>query len=137
MREIKFRGKDIEAGKWRYGSLIKTYDGRRFVQNSGQPLDTSSPNTVFEAYEVGPETVGEFTGLIDRNGREIYEGDVVFVDYGKDIYGECISYTRLVEYKNGGLCFTGSGAMLVAGNCKYFSVIGNGHDNPELAKGGE
>jgi len=143
MREIKFRGKDIETGEWRYGSLIKTYDGRRFIQESGQPLDTSTPNTVFEAYEVDPETVGEFTGLPDKNSVEIYEGDVV--EYEDYTHGAFVSFSgKDIQPRNREAVVTGnlfSGVHLHGSALAYSSaseisskleVIGNIHDNPTM-----
>lgn len=67
MREIKFRGK-IEGGRWVYGSLLD--DGYSLIIR--QKRD-------YNIYLVNPKTVGQFTGLTDKKGVEVYEGDIVSV----------------------------------------------------------
>jgi len=89
--------------------------------------------------------LGEWTGLKDKNGKEIFEGDVIRVFMGMSAAGTNslgeeepetrIEYTKTVVWKNCGFDWeVGGGSMLVHGNCKYFEIIGNVHENQELIK---
>ena len=132
MRTIKFRAQDIASNKWLYGD-IRYHKNNVCIFEQGGNIGE----------EVKPETVGQFTGLLDKNGREIYEGDIIKIVEKFD--------DENVYTSNGVVCF--EEGIYELQNCKHFAylgwlmhndditkleVIGNIHDNPELLeKGGE
>ena len=125
MREILFRGK--ASTEWVYGDLRHINDGRVAVRKDGE----------IYPYEVIPETVGQYTGLKDKNGKMIFEGDVVYCKSRLDnanmvVIFECGQF-RMVLSENYRSYQTNSGFYDI--NCFDKEVIGNIHDNPELLKG--
>ena len=117
MREILFRGKRVDNGEWVVGSLSTEY-----YQKHGVVIICPSED---EAYKVNPSTVGQYTGLTDKNGKKIFEGDIIFDPEIKENY--------IVEFDKGGFC---AGDMFLQAYISFdeFSceVIGNIYDNPEL-----
>ena len=131
MREILFRGKRVSAGEWVYGSPI-FQDGYVLIRF------WNSEEFEYEEYLVIPESVTEFTGLTDKNGKKIFEGDVV-----KGLFLHSLPVNGLVTFRDGAfglLWYRGETEMFWAFtsicNVEY-EIIGNIHDTPELLKGGE
>lgn len=81
-REILFRGKRVDNGEWVYGDLIQLHDGRKYIIDNkfGACIDDKGNfiNTKSQfVNEVIQETVSQYTGLTDKNGKKIFEGDIV------------------------------------------------------------
>ena len=75
-REIKFRGKRLTDGNWIYGDFFRNR-GLSFIASDGI---SENPLATWRDYNVDPETVGQFTGFHDKNGKEIYEGDRILIN---------------------------------------------------------
>ena len=135
MREILFRGKQIDTGEWVYGNYMTIYEMEQY-----KAIQTAEIDTPREIIKVDPKTVGQYTGLIDSNGKKIFEGDIVIcedrIDGNQfDLRFE-IGYVELLY-----------GAFRLHGKLGYYSpfkdwleycgyeVVGNIFDNPELLHG--
>lgn len=128
MREIKFRGKDIKNNKWIYGgyySFCETTIGYGWVHYIIKEND--------QKIEVKPATVGQFTGLHDKNGIKIYEGDIVSYNGSKETVYFDISL-RIPCFTTG-IGYGSSTAKHPYVLSKRHEVVGNIHENPELLRG--
>lgn len=146
MRTIKFRGKDIKTGKWVYGY----YAGKGVII----PFDKVNYDLGYindsECHYCDPNTIGQFTGLTDKNCKEIYEGDIVKI---KEIGGYGMEYIGVVKYYDKdcrfGIDTTATNefaerVLFTEGECRFndgyctityineYEVLGNIHDNIEL-----
>lgn len=166
MRQYKFRGKRVDNGQWVYGCLVNNlWVKSELTDKPGQPTCEiiALPDGYYDSwehiienyiFEVIPETVGQFTGMQDKNGREIYEWDAVQVYFYDSYKNYTYQFEKAQAWKDGKYhddikvvkFFSGSfviwsdliqdyrcfANLARPGEC--LEVIGNIHDNPELIK---
>jgi len=115
MRPIKFRGKRVDNGEWVYGNLLYDKDQKNAFIVTGYWWVKEDDTIEIAEYKVIPETVGQFTGLSDKNGKEIYDGDRWLPDYNG-------LFELIVEFSGGQ--FNVSRYMWLRGE-----IIGNVHED--------
>ena len=134
MREILFRGKRADNGEWVYGVPTKDSHGETVMVESVYECEEYNCRGANCLY-VNENTVGQYTGLTDTNGTKIFEGDVVDLVYNGDwhIYQVVYDVSEL-DFKatNGKEEYRNNFQYLTC--CDEVEVIGNIHDNPELAE---
>lgn len=132
MREILFRGKRKDNEEWIVGYYSYANDGHSIE------LYMIGEKATGVHYPVIPETIGQYTGLTDKNGKKIFEGDIVKSCEYDDVY--FVKYFDNENYPafdcvpDAPLCECNGLSFLA--NTEGCEIIGNIHDNPELLKGG-
>lgn len=131
-RKILFRGKRVDNGKWTEGYFFKSWYKAFLLWG----MTGDSPNME----EVTPEAIGQFTGLYDKNGNKIFEGDIVKIvgDSNNDDWKN-VNYIAQIVFFDGGFCAIDgttdnySFRRYSLSRCEFdLEVIGNIYDNPEL-----
>lgn len=127
--EHLYRGKGIDNGEWVEGTIH--FNGKYILSNKYR-------NNYHEWVEIIPETVGQYTGMTDKNGTKIFEGDIL-LEKGKVNNGDTgaidVESKRIVSIENasdGYMCVVSNYRSLV--HHKTIEVIGNIHDNKDLIK---
>ena len=136
MREIKFRGKRLDNGEWLYGNLVELRNPFNHEDSPAcfimpKEVNIADADSIAEQEVVDPGTVGQFTGLLDKNGKEIYEGDILIEPSIFDLPRTVFWDHRFMRFGN-----------ISPSTCGYIAlhdyskpeITGNIHDNPELLK---
>ena len=139
MREILFRGKSVNDGRWIYGDLSNYGDYRAITTTRGF--------SIIDSCEVIPETVGQYTGLTDKNGKRVFEADILslqcadeklrpypvyFGTYNVDGFGNDFHIGFYTKHFGEDISL---GFLADSNGPTDFEVIGNIFDNPELLEG--
>jgi hypothetical protein len=129
MREILFKGKRKDNGEWVEGYYLHISEGEGTHDFEQHFIKTEYKGRFGLCYEVIPETIGQYTGLCDRNGKKIFEGDIVN-------FSDILYYIIFVDgcFR---ICRNHQFSYTLHNLHSSFEVIGNIHDNPELLKGGD
>lgn len=140
-RPVKYRGISQESKEWVYGAAVTTElgAGRTWIGTVAYVHGSRNQYVTINSVEVDPETLGEFTGLLDRNGKEVFEGDIITgiivrLSGDEKIFG-------YIEYDNSSakyvVKFRSDRGWLLSKGLGYFHEIivnGNIYENPELLK---
>lgn len=163
MREIKFRGQRTDNKEWIIGDLCKSISGLPcimpnafFATREFEDAEEDKPQVISDSLAIGgffpviPETVGQYTGLKDKNGVEIYDGDIVNFHIFTQELGINYGVSEGEKEFKGYICFEELGLAFKQSeedeewfylvyspgmiHEESFEVIGNIHSNPELLK---
>lgn len=123
VREVIFRGKRKDNGEWVEGLLWKKKCKTEKLLISCFPDEDDNE----ELFVISPETVGQYTGLTDKNGKKIFEGDIVNIEYL-----ETTVKNAVIEYVGASFCGATEFDSWELNDYCWLEVIGNIHDNHEL-----
>ena len=127
-REISFRGARVCDGQFVNGSLVKVNGECDSNKSVPHIVVSYGPNT-FDWFEVEPETVGQYTGIDDREGDKIFEGDIFKIGAENNIYTVKFDYGCFLAYED-----DVQAGILAELSTMFIKKIGNIHDNKELLK---
>ncbi len=140
MMEVLFRGKRKYNGEWVYGSLVhqKDYYGKKVNRYFILEGDNTNDYDIDYPLEVSESEIGQYTGLTDKNGKKIFEGDIVHCHdvtlKRTDPWNEFDGY---VDFLDGAYCIVSGADSRYYWPAYCVDVIGNIYDNPELLEGGD
>lgn len=130
MREILFKAKRIDSGEWVEGCLVIDHSRLNLFEYRMQPVESG----VLYAPPINPETLCQFTGLCDKNGKKIWENDILMAHLDES-YPEDATY-ETVEWNINGWGTRENGSMdreyLGEFDLEHYEVVGNIFDNKEL-----
>lgn len=135
MRVIKFRGKSIDSEQWVYGDLLQFFLNGELVKTNISILPFEYIKTNETTYETKPinvlhDSIGQFTGRLDRNNKEVYEGDIVVIYYQND--KSCIG--RVIFCDMAFCVKTKENVIFNSEDYYGIEIIGNIYDTPEFLK---
>ena len=134
MRKYLFHGKKVDNGEWVEGYYVYDDSGQTTEEPAAyiHHLNTHPCGWCLIPYKVIPETVGQYTGLTDKNGTKIFEGDIILWGLAPCVAKYDTENARFMFYENGKYLKNGFNKDTM----EMKEIIGNIHDNPELLKGG-
>ncbi|EMK4457367.1 TPA: hypothetical protein RF372_000596 [Listeria monocytogenes] len=140
MREIEFRGKRIDNGEWIYGNLMQFEDSATFIfadERKGASTLTYAHFIINNMHAIDEKTVGQYTGLKDKNGKKIFEGDIVINSKGQIGYIAFLIQEAdfVVVLKNSDYSLGHRNTNECYERATHHKIIGNIHENPELMEG--